>query len=140
MYVIIGGAYSGKRKHVVNTYEYSIWKSAYEGVKVEEIFTNTADEIVVLEGFEIWISHLIKSGKSDEEILYFFGEGFKKSPNKSLILIMLEVGKGIVPVNKEDRRLRDVMGWIQQEAVSNAEVVTSVWHGLTRVMKNSHHS
>lgn len=53
------------------------------------------------------------------------------SRNKQVILIMLEMGKGIVPKEAEDCQLRDLAGWIQQDAVSLSKEVHYVWHGVS---------
>ena len=48
---------------------------------------------------------------------------------------MLEMGKGIVPLQKKDRRLRDIIGWIAQDAAQLSDQVVYVWNGLSRSLK-----
>ncbi len=133
MHIIIGGAYSGKRQFVRNKWSNAKWISAYEGASFEDVDNAP---IIVMEGFEVWVSQLIKMGKTDQEIVQYFHDKWSSlSSSQELILIMLEVGRGIVPINVHDRRLRDVMGWIQQDAVKMANKVTSIWHGLAKTMK-----
>ena len=130
MHVIIGGAYSGKRQFVREQYASFQLISAYEGQSMNE---EVRGNIAVYEGFEVWISELIKAGQSNQEIVEQLREWFHT--RQEVVLIMLEIGRGIVPINEHDRRLRDVIGWVQQEAVKQADEVTSIWHGLAKRMK-----
>lgn len=130
MHVIIGGAYSGKRQYVRENWHLFQLVSAYEGKQQNEQLDH---DIVVYEGFEMWISEMIKVGLSNQEIVTYYKEWF--STKGKAICIMLEIGRGIVPIEEHDRRLRDVVGWIQQEAVKQADEVISMWHGLAMKVK-----
>lgn len=133
MYVVIGGAYSGKRNFVRKQVPDAKWISAYNDQMVTE---EASDRSLVLEGFETWVEQLISEGKSDREICEFFRDCLRQKKEKhNLYLIMLEVGRGVVPIDKNERRLRDIMGWIQQSAVKEATMATYIWHGLAKTMK-----
>lgn len=133
MHVIIGGAYSGKRQYVRNLWPSFELISAYEEKDSNEKATG---KTVVYEGFEIWVKQLIERGKTNDEIVDWFRKWLASLGNlENTVLIMLEIGKGIVPMDEQDRRLRDVVGWIQQEAVKKANTVTGIWHGLAMQMK-----
>ncbi|PYZ92316.1 hypothetical protein CR194_15900 [Salipaludibacillus keqinensis] len=142
MQLIIGGAFSGKRKIVKNLSGNVSWISSYEQQslsnweKVWEIDSN-----LVLEGWENWLRTEIQSGRSiaaiRQQMNTLFAElkAEEKRRDQQVILIMLEMGRGIVPLEEENRQLRDLTGWIQQDAAEISEKVIYVWHGLTRVMK-----
>lgn len=142
MQVFIGGAFSGKRKIVrafhpgelswVTSYynhDFTDWKSYWE-----------KDTPIVLEGWEKWITEAL-SEQNDDFIRQFFYSFLlelkeeEQKRSKEIILIMLEMGRGIVPVNKQERRLRDLAGWISQDAVKLADEVYYVWHGLNEQLK-----
>ena len=128
MHVVIGGAYSGKRQYVRTKWSSFQLISAYEGKDYNETLK---DDIVVYEGFEIWVKQMMDKGKTNDEIVEWFRQWLTSIENpENTVLIMLEIGKGIVPMEEQNRRLRDVVGWIQQEAVKQAATVTSIWHGL----------
>jgi len=136
MHVIIGGAYSGKRQFVKNQISSAQWISAYDDKFISEEILTVENGTIVLEGFEMWIVQYIQSGKSDQEICALFEQYFDLLIAKyDVYLIMLEIGRGIVPMEAESRRLRDIMGWIQQSAVKRAETATYMWHGLSQRMK-----
>lgn len=133
MHVVIGGAYSGKRQFVRENWESIQLISAYEKKHWDESVT---EAVVAYEGFEVWVGQLLDNGKSNDEIINWFKQWLNELANQdNVILIMLEIGKGIVPMEEKNRRLRDIVGWIQQEAVRQADKVTSIWHGLAKTMK-----
>ncbi|MCS0542704.1 bifunctional adenosylcobinamide kinase/adenosylcobinamide-phosphate guanylyltransferase, partial [Aeromonas veronii] len=90
---------------------------------------------------EKWIEHELANGKNMNEIRSDFSHLFQaldveeKKRNMPIVLIMLEVGRGIVPIQKNDRLLRDVMGWIAQDAVKMSDEVVYVWNGLSKRLK-----
>ncbi len=133
MHVVIGGAYSGKRQYVRDHWSSFQLISAYEEKDYNETLT---EDTVVYEGFEIWIEQLLESGQTNDQIVAWFRQWLASLENpENTVLIMLEIGKGIVPMEEKNRRLRDVVGWIQQEVVRQANTVTSIWHGLAMQMK-----
>ena len=96
---------------------------------------------LVFEGFEKSIEKEMASGKSMEETAELFRvfirtlARYEKESDSTVVLVMLEMGRGIVPLEKKDRELRDAAGWILQEAAMNADEVLYVWHGLARRIK-----
>ena len=55
--------------------------------------------------------------------------------NAALIMIATEVGRGIVPMQPEQRRLRDLNGWFTQDATAQASHVWYVRHGLVMALQ-----
>ena len=136
MHVIIGGAYSGKRNFVKSQTTVAEWFSAYDDKNISQEIHFGENKAIVLEGFEVWISKFIEEGKNDQEICAYFKRLFARLKVQcDVYLIMLEVGRGIVPMEANQRRLRDIMGWVQQSAVKEATTVTYIWHGLSKKMK-----
>lgn len=137
MQLVIGGAYSGKRRFVREMWEGAVWLSAYNGGNLEDwSHLIQIGKTLVIEGFEIWVSNDLK-----ENSLQMIREKYKhlfqqwSESDCQFILIMLEMGKGIVPLEEKDRKTRDIMGWLQQDAVKFSEEVYYMWHGLAKRMK-----
>ncbi|WP_203290204.1 bifunctional adenosylcobinamide kinase/adenosylcobinamide-phosphate guanylyltransferase [Metabacillus sp. cB07] len=134
MHLIIGGAYSGKKAYVKSRWPHAAWITAYSGNHLLD-WKKIDDGPLVLEGFEQWI------GTEDLTDLKAVRTQYSELLNELLerkqetIIIMLEIGKGIVPVSENERRLRDVNGWIQQDAAAICTDVHSVWHGLVKKVK-----
>lgn len=142
MLLVVGGAFSGKRKIVKERLNHCHWISAYNNDPWESWSEKWEDGTnLVLEGWEKWIEKEMDSGKSLEEVVIIFQTFIKtvtrEEPcrNTKLVFIMLEMGRGIVPITKKDRELRDASGWILQEAAKQADEVLYVWHGLAKQIK-----
>ncbi|WP_404441900.1 bifunctional adenosylcobinamide kinase/adenosylcobinamide-phosphate guanylyltransferase [Sutcliffiella horikoshii] len=143
MQLIIGGAFSGKRSTVraLHSEELS-WVSAYDERSLNDWKLQwESDTSLVLEGWEKWIMKALLSEQNDDTIrqfFYLFFSELKEEEQKrgeEIILIMLELGRGIVPIDKQERRLRDIAGWVSQDAAKLADEVYYVWHGLNEQLK-----
>lgn len=142
MLLVVGGAYSGKRKVVKEMLNDCCWISAYDNQKWEcWLEKKGKGGNLVFEGFEIWIEKEISSGKKMEEVVELFQAfirtlaRYEQGSDSSIVIVMLEMGRGIVPLEKKDRELRDAAGWILQEAAIHAGEVIYVWHGLAKRIK-----
>ncbi|MGD6874715.1 bifunctional adenosylcobinamide kinase/adenosylcobinamide-phosphate guanylyltransferase [Sutcliffiella horikoshii] len=143
MQLFIGGAYSGKRKIVRALHSGELnWVSSYYGHNFTDWKSYwERDTPIVLEGWEKWITKALLFDQKDDSIRQFFysfllelKEEERKTGNQ-VVIIMLEMGRGIVPVNKQERRLRDIAGWILQDAAKLADEVYYVWHGMNEKLK-----
>ncbi|MCR6109856.1 bifunctional adenosylcobinamide kinase/adenosylcobinamide-phosphate guanylyltransferase [Bacillus sp. A301a_S52] len=145
MQFIIGGAYSGKRQAVreLHPSEKLSWVSAYEGAQLNQWRAMWEEQtLLVLEGWEVWLRDEIVSGMPQLDVIR---ENYRntlevvcteeKRRNGQVIVIMLEMGRGIVPISEADRALRDVCGWLQQDAAKLADDMRYIWHGLERKIK-----
>ncbi|GAM12206.1 hypothetical protein SAMD00020551_0337 [Mesobacillus selenatarsenatis SF-1] len=54
---------------------------------------------------------------------------------RKVILIGCDISKGIVPMVSEDRRWRDITGWIYQDIMSVAERADVIWYGISQKLK-----
>ena len=52
-----------------------------------------------------------------------------------IVLIIPEVGRGIVPMDARERQLRDLAGWLAQDASAACTAVWYVRHGLVMALK-----
>jgi adenosylcobinamide kinase/adenosylcobinamide-phosphate guanylyltransferase len=143
MHLIIGGAFAGKRKIVRKQFQGILcWYSAYDGKDISG-WNSCWDKgaTLVLEGWEKWIEACILQEQEDEFIRKKFDEILlnvekaEKERGTETVLVMLEMGRGIVPMEHKDRRLRDIAGWVLQDAASRAGEVYYVWHGLAQRLK-----
>ncbi|HWO98882.1 MAG TPA: bifunctional adenosylcobinamide kinase/adenosylcobinamide-phosphate guanylyltransferase [Bacillus sp. (in: firmicutes)] len=137
MHFVFGGAFNGKRKWVKDTYrEYDvIWISAYEQAEIPK--NVETDGVTVLEGIEVWVRKLIARGFTVKEVSSFFEQsisGWIKQYG-GLVLIGTEIGKGIVPIDEEDRMWRDACGYVYQHIVRKAKRVDQIWYGIPARLK-----
>ncbi|MFA9558469.1 bifunctional adenosylcobinamide kinase/adenosylcobinamide-phosphate guanylyltransferase [Evansella sp. AB-rgal1] len=141
MQLIVGGAFAGKRKVVRSTHKKCSWVSSYNGDSLDGWKTRwDSNTTLVLEGWENWIGEELQNELDDLIIRDRFLDVLRKlkeeeKRNETIVLIMLELGRGIVPMDQNDRRLRDLAGWLVQDAAKISTDVHYVWHGLSRKMK-----
>ncbi|MGG4489088.1 bifunctional adenosylcobinamide kinase/adenosylcobinamide-phosphate guanylyltransferase [Metabacillus idriensis] len=135
MHLIIGGAFSGKRAFVKRKWHNATWVSAYEGHKMLQWKENNSSKApLVLEGFEQWIMEDNNDASNLRENCRIYLNELAEL-EREVIMIMLETGKGIVPISEKERTTRDLLGWIQQDAAALCKDVYYIWHGLAKKMK-----
>ena len=86
--------------------------------------TSRAD-VVVVDCLTLWISNLLMTRRSDEEILAEargLADAMAGAPFATIV-VTDEVGAGIVPENAMARRFRDLLGWTNQTLAQAAERV-----------------
>lgn len=143
MQLVVGGAYSGKRKWVKEKFPDSPWISAYENAQLtnwKQTYESGSSPLIT-EGWEEWIrQEWDKSGELDVVTEYFEAiidemQRVEEQRKQSIVMIMLEMGRGVVPIDKDERAWRDLSGWVLQSAAARAESVHYCWHGLSRKLK-----
>ncbi len=142
MQLVIGGAFSGKSKIVRERNPKCNWLSAYNRDALSEWEARwEKDSTLVLEGWENWVADELEQKENSHEIrrsMQSFFQLLKEEERKranEIVLIMVEVGRGIVPLHKDERMLRDLAGWIAQDAAEVADEVHYVWNGLAKKLK-----
>lgn len=139
MQLFIGGACAGKRRVVTQRFASPHWHSAYTGALLEAWPAAVASTpCLVLEGWERWIAARLASQPDDDRLRQDLSReldalhAWETEQGGEVLLIMLEMGRGIVPLSPEKRRLRDLNGWLAQDAAARCERAWYVWHGLVR--------
>ncbi len=141
MQLFIGGACAGKRDAVAARFPTAKWRR----LDTDKPFSDSqqtliADTPLVITGVLEWLGAslerddndtLRQQWQSDMAALCQRAEEL----NAPLIIIANEVGRGIVPMQPEQRRLRDLNGWFVQDATAQAEQVWYVRHGLVMAVK-----
>ena len=148
MHVFIGGTASGKRQRVAERYPEALWRDADEMMRrVPGAGAGPAiddGDTLVISGWLAWLEAELENelenqrenesaSADDDRLGRRWREaltGWASSPGRR-VLVLDEVGRGIVPVDPAQRRLRDLMGWLSQDAVRLASQVHYVRHGLT---------
>jgi len=131
MQAIIGGAYNGKRKFVREQLGEHL-AFFFEGEIPEGPFTK--EEYVVIGGFEKFISQYNELSE-DEIVEELMKKLMKLDETTNLICICTDIGRGIVPLSKEERHLRDTCGRLYQRIFEKSEKVIRVWYGIPELLK-----
>lgn len=126
MRVIIGGAYHGKKAFVKKLLveegrtdvQWSLGKLPIAG-----------DTPVVVADLERWLEHF----EGDEDLANQLVR--KALENRESIVILTDIGRGIVPMEPEIRALRDCCGRLYQNIIQAADEVIQVWYGIPKIIK-----
>lgn len=140
MQLFIGGACAGKRENVKARFPDAVWFRLDPGQRLHlamrEMQPNTP---LVLYGVFEWLEASLSSDSDRlraewrEDLQYLDEKAQVQSA--TLVLIMNELGRGVVPIAQNERRLRDVNGWLSQDATIQATQVFCVRHGLVHAIK-----
>jgi adenosylcobinamide kinase/adenosylcobinamide-phosphate guanylyltransferase len=94
---------------------------------------------LVLTGWFPWLEAALRH-ETDDALRLLLVEALQalleaeRQDAMTVVLIVPEVGRGIVPMAVGDRRLRDRVGWLSQEAAAQATRVWYVRHGLVQCL------
>ncbi len=141
MQLFIGGACAGKRDAVAARFPAANgWRLDTAKPFSDSQQALVADTPLVITGVLEWLGAALERDdtdalrqqwQSDMAALCQRAEELEAP----LIIIASEVGRGIVPMQPEERRLRDLNGWFTQDATAQAEQVWYVRHGLVMALK-----
>ena len=126
VHVIIGGAHNGKRTYVKTLLK----EQGNNNVQwFDGELPNPGSENIVLAGLEKWLE---QCGLSEQEAIDHVMESVG---NRDAILILTDIGRGIVPISAGQRELRDVCGRLYQRLLAEADEVTRIWYGIAKTIK-----
>jgi adenosylcobinamide kinase / adenosylcobinamide-phosphate guanylyltransferase len=140
MQFITGGTFNGKSKWLKeNDDRPKEWLKLFHAVSRPQ--PGEYDGTVVLEGLEYLILTEIRTGRNTDEIrndflsLFLEWKSWEGTSSNEVIWIGSDITKGIVPVEAEARKWRDVTGWVYQDLVDQSERVYEIWFGLPTILK-----
>ncbi len=125
MILVFGGAYQGKKEFVANKFGYTL-DDMFQCSEKEEI--DFSKEVITdLENY------ILGAIRRDENPLQFVNAN--KSKLKDKIIVITDVGSGIVPVSKEQRLFRDNVGKVTQILSRDSKEVYRVFCGIGEKLK-----
>lgn len=119
------------------------WFSAYQDIPLKEDVNDVNNDLLVLEGIEIWVKELTTTYHSYRcreiwiQTIKNWLSWEKAEPQRKLVVIGTDITKGIVPIEKENRLWRDVTGWAYQDISAKADKVDIIWYGLNQTIKQT---
>jgi len=124
MILVIGGAYQGKLDYVMENYP---GKSIFQCKIDDPLLDLTAD---VINSLHLLVLAQIRDGKEPPEYLYNLLPQLKEK-----IIICDDISCGVVPIDPEMRRWREVAGRCLALLSKNADVVVRVFCGIGSRLK-----
>lgn len=138
MQCFIGGTCSGRRDLVDERFPEARWHRLAPGQGVADWLDDLpVGATLVITGWAAWLSATLAEDHDDGvrvrwRALLEALAAAQRRQGLGLVLILDEMGRGIVPMAPEARRLRDLNGWLAQEVASRCTAVWYVRHGLAR--------
>lgn len=128
MHIIIGGAFNGKRAYVKQRWDAS-W---YEGTLPE-----TESGTVVVAGIEGILQSYLE--EDEQRVATQFAQKLMAldATCDELIVILTDMGRGVVPLDWTSRQLRDTCGRLYQALFKQATTITHIWYGIPEILKGS---
>ncbi|MDD1504116.1 bifunctional adenosylcobinamide kinase/adenosylcobinamide-phosphate guanylyltransferase [Lysinibacillus sp. CNPSo 3705] len=130
MHVFIGGAYSGKTGYVMKL---------LAGQKVELVDGHLPDaspacNVLIIKNIEKWL--VTQNLEDDEPLVKTILTRLKTlEKNCAVYIIVTDMGRGVVPMEKQARFLRDTCGRLYQALFAEAEQVVRIWYGIGERIK-----
>lgn len=118
MRMIIGGAYQGKLAYAVQ--KYSISEN-----EIADGYINDNSNFKCINNFHLLIKSVLENGQNPIEATT---EILRKNPD--VIIIMNEIGNGIIPLEKSERLWREAVGKVGCLLARRAESVERIVCGL----------
>ena len=128
MHIVFGGAYNGKRKYVLT----QLVSEPYEEYSGE--IPSEACKTVIISNFE----QLVMTYRQMDELevaKIIVAQIKALSKQVKVICICNDVGRGIVPIDRDERFIRDACGRVYQALLQEAESIVRIWYGIAERVK-----
>lgn len=134
MHVYIGGAHNGKRDYVRKWLTEQGQENVHwvEGNCLGDSFIVDRETIqtTVIAGVEKWLA---ETNLSEQAAIDYVMSCIAK--DSQTVFILTDIGRGIVPIDADQRKLRDACGRLYQQLMAEADEVTRIWYGLAKTVK-----
>ncbi|QCR32893.1 bifunctional adenosylcobinamide kinase/adenosylcobinamide-phosphate guanylyltransferase [Lysinibacillus sp. SGAir0095] len=135
MQVVIGGAYNGKRKYIKEKLLNRLAGKLYffEG-EIPKKKLLLKEDIVVIGSFE---KIILQKVHLEEDVIAqeIIKELIELDKQAKVICVCTDIGRGVVPILKEERKLRDACGRLYQKLFNESEDVIRIWYGIPQILK-----
>ena len=127
MWLISGGAYQVKLEYILTRTGLNE-KDVARGLdcSLEELFKKP-----IVNHFHLWIDRMLRE---ERDLYSLIDQIIEKNP--SIIIVVNELGCGVVPVESYDRRYRETIGRVCCRLAQEAKEVHRVMSGLGMVIKH----
>ncbi len=128
MILIIGGAFQGKKEYALKNYDIS----SNEMTSGETMSLTDFSDIKCIYNFQILIKRLIENRISAIDITNSILE-----QNPAIVIIINEIGNGIIPLEKSERVWREQVGKVGCALAEKADEVVRITCGCALKLKGN---
>src|SRR5699024_8315908 len=100
--------------------------------------TNTVMNTVIIYGLDHIVRSFMEADQPRDAFnqwLTYWLQWEQQDASSYLYVIGSDVGKGIVPIDEDERHFRDLVGWCFQDVAKKADRMDIVWYGLHKQLK-----
>ena len=131
MKLVIGGAFQGKTSYAKDTYHIQEGWIDGRSCGMEEIFSCSG-----IHHFHEYAKRMMRDGSLldlEHQAEDFAEKLFRRNPD--IVIVSNELGCGVVPVDKEDRTWRELVGRLCTSLAARADEVVRVMCGIGMNLK-----
>ncbi|MGB6407052.1 MAG: bifunctional adenosylcobinamide kinase/adenosylcobinamide-phosphate guanylyltransferase, partial [Planococcus donghaensis] len=92
--------------------------------------------VTVIAGVERWVKDELTQGLTEQQIMERVKQTLSSSQTQQ-IWILTDLNRGIVPTERIEREMRDVVGRIYQFLFREAQQITRIWYGIPQKIKGA---
>jgi len=119
------------------------WDTIEEPVDLTKVLRNTSHPVILIDCLTLWIGNLMyradldHSVVTEEQVSALCADllAASRSSDSEVIMVINEVGMGIVPENASSRLFRDLSGRAGQVIAAGADAVYAVFCGIPLLIK-----
>ncbi|MDQ0428283.1 adenosyl cobinamide kinase/adenosyl cobinamide phosphate guanylyltransferase [Planomicrobium stackebrandtii] len=130
MHIVFGGAFNGKRQYVREQLKdrEADWN---EGRLPDQ---KEAQRVIVIAGLEHWVRQQLEQGFSEQQLMEQV-KSIVRGKQTQQTWILTDLNRGIVPTERIEREMRDVLGRLYQFLFAEAKRITRIWYGIPQKIK-----
>ncbi|RKD72889.1 adenosylcobinamide kinase /adenosylcobinamide-phosphate guanylyltransferase [Sinobaca qinghaiensis] len=130
---IVGGTANGKKEWAMRHYQEKpilLWHSFFKADISECVLPTGQNGVLVIEAFDEAVKKHLDQPEKLQQWYKTIRNWENEYQDRKLAIIGADINKGIVPIEKKDRQLRDEVGLWYQQFMKEAGQVYEVWYGL----------
>lgn len=135
MHIILGGAYNGKRNYVEQLISQ---RESKQLVRCEGVLPNieeaTSEKRFMISNFEKLVTPYLHLPE-EEAAKQIVDHILLLNDISEVFCVCTDMSRGVVPLEKEARQLRDTCGRVYQKLCQHAKTVERVWYGIPQQLK-----
>ncbi|MER1999771.1 MAG: bifunctional adenosylcobinamide kinase/adenosylcobinamide-phosphate guanylyltransferase [Lysinibacillus sp.] len=127
MHIVFGGVFNGKTDYVKRIYKPDVF--------VTELAANeTMGNTIAITNFQLLVKPFLQLDEVEASDKVF-EQIARLNEQNEVICICDDVSRGVVPMDTNERKMRDVLGRLYQQLFENAQTVTRIWYGIPERIK-----
>ena len=127
MYIVFGGLFNGKTDYVKRKYQPDVFVSDLAAFQI-------TGQTVAITNFQLLVRSFLQLDEveASNKVL---AQIARLAEQNEVICICDDVSRGVVPMDKNERKMRDVLGRLYQQLFERAHTVTRIWYGIPEQLK-----